>query len=510
MKAKILFTAFMGLCLQSVSAQFHDGVDWKFGGGGFARVVFPPAPLFQAFTNGVIQTDRKIIGVSDRNIARLDSNGTIDLTFGAKGYFADTLYHADGSILNKSAGDITFSGIEGLADGKILISGFARTDGPLLLFRLLPDGHLDKSFGKAGIICNDTFGMVRGLAAAVQADNKIVVLGMSYDSLQVLVRYYADGSIDSSFGTNGKVLNSLVSMSRKTDLELLPDGRMLALGKNFNVARYMPDGSTDTSFNHSGIGFVIPDTAATFSRAMAVAADGKIWIGGSNEFRTPGPFTVGRLNTNGTADSSLDSDGIINYPWKVGGDNKCSDILPLPDGKILLGGSTGNPFDGTDNFALLRVKADGTIDSSFGEYGRLITSVNFSGEMTAFIEKLLLQQDGKILAFGFSAISSESYGTIGRYYANGDLIDVSIDELLSSNNKISVYPNPANSKVYYNLPGNMQAAQLSLLNMQGQMMLHTNQPKQNEIETGNLPNGCYILRIRSGTAVFTQKLVIFH
>ena len=158
------------------------------------------------------------------------------------------------------------------SDGKVLVTGFAvptaASGTEFFLLRTLRDGGLDASFGTGGKVYtgfNNGAASDEAQAVAVQADGKILVAGASdqgatgYDF--ALARYNADGSLDASFGTGGRVVTAFGPQSDKAYAVLVqPDGKILVGGESvqattggdFALARYNADGSLDASFGQGG------------------------------------------------------------------------------------------------------------------------------------------------------------------------------------------------------------------------------------------------------------------
>jgi uncharacterized delta-60 repeat protein len=129
-------------------------------------------------------------------------------------------------------------------------------------------------------------------AVAVQADGKLVVAGTTYvtttsrTKIYAIARYNTDGSLDMSFGTNGKVTTDFPGLAAVISAVVVqPDGKIVVAGGayplftfagDFKVARYNPDGSLDTSFGAGGIVTTIFSGDGSFAFALAVQSDGKI------------------------------------------------------------------------------------------------------------------------------------------------------------------------------------------------------------------------------------------
>lgn len=270
-------------------------------------------------------------------------------------------------------------------------------------------GDLDPTFGTAGVV---TTPFPRGdgfvSALALQPDGKIVAIGSmtARDDGSMLARYNPDGTLDSSFGTDGTVL-----AGSATALALQPDGTILALGSA--LARYDGDGVLDHSF---GIGGVV---AATSGRALVLQPDGKIVTAGGE-----GEFVLTRLNADGSLDGSFGTGGTVSTAFRASDDANA--VLLQPDGKIVAAGSSESNGAKVD-FALARYNANGSLDQSFGTGGKVTTDLGSTGfgESDAFATAVLLQPDGKIVAVGVKQDYGENiaigYFALARYTASGVL-----------------------------------------------------------------------------------------
>ncbi len=340
-------------------------------------------------------------GTTPRNrIGRLNPDGTVDTTFnpGANGLVVTALaVQPDGKIL--VGGDFTMLG-----------GGGTGTTPRSRIGRLNADGSLDTTFdpGANGDI----------YTLAVQPDGKILV-GGSFTMLGGsgtgttprgrIGRLNADGSLDTTFdpGANADVFT----------LAVQPDGKILVGGwftmvggggagttPRYSLARLHTNGTLDTSFDPG---------ANSYVGDLALQPDGKILVGG--------PFTMlGGGGTGTTARSHigrLNADGSLDTTFNPGANARLQELIVQPDGKILvagdftaLGGGTGT----TTRNHLGRLHADGSLDTSFNP--------GANGSVYA----LALQADGKIVAAGpFTELGEGIFTTarifIGRLHADGSL-----------------------------------------------------------------------------------------
>src|SRR3990172_5309546 len=304
-------------------------------------------------------------------------------------------------------------------DGKILITGYshiATYDFALWLYNA--DGTLDTSFGTGGRITTDIGGSTYdvGRGVVLQSDDKIVVVGEIADSPLVfaLVRYNADGSLDTSFDGDGMVITSFgggggSSASAVYALAVLPDGKIVAGGSraldnryDFALARYNPDGSLDTSFGDGGLVSTAIGAEDDIGYAMALQDDGKIvmsgysWAG-SLAF-TDNVFAVVRYNADGSLDTSFGTGGKVSTPIGTHGNPGgpgSSTVVLQDDGKIVVAGQALN--GGDIDFALVRYNTDGSLDTTFDGDGILMIKLGPGEDIPLDLVK---QADGSIVAVG--------------------------------------------------------------------------------------------------------------
>lgn len=331
------------------------------------------------------------------------------------------------------------------ADGKLVVVGTTYTDNDFsnedfALARYLPDGRLDKSFGTQGRVTTDFPGLAAQAAAvAIQPDGKILVAGGAFPLFVSagdirLARYNPDGSLDAGFGDGGIVTTRFGGGSFASALALLPDGRIVVAGTDytrfsfdessdtdFALARYLPDGSPDTSFG-DGTGKVSADFAGFDDAALAVLVqpDGRIVaVGSAKDPVDYYDFAVARFRKNGQLDATFGSGGKVRTDFGEHGLDIARSAVLQPDGRIVAAGLAITADGGTSNFALARYGADGTLDPAFGDAG--LKQVTF-GSCCQSARSVLLQSDGRIVVAGYpDSESSDSDFTLARLKPNGGL-----------------------------------------------------------------------------------------
>ncbi len=298
-------------------------------------------------------------------------------------------------------------------DGKIVVAGNSSTldfsDTDFALARYNPDGGLDATFGGGGTVLSD-FGSSIDAAfdVVIQSDGKVVAAGTSSRDFAV-ARYRSDGSLDSTFGNGGLVTTDFGSFDQATALTLQPDGKLVAVGVSvgdFTLARYNSDGSLDTSFGSGGK--VLTDFGS-FDQAfdVAVTTGGKIVVGG----RTGGDFALAQYEANGSLDASFGSGGKVTTNF--GGTDQAFAIALDSAGRITAAGTAS--YD----FALARYNSDGSSDASFGSSGTVTPDFSFGSVDTAF--GVVVQSDGRITAGGGTGAAAGSSFALARYTSNGSL-----------------------------------------------------------------------------------------
>jgi uncharacterized delta-60 repeat protein len=316
-------------------------------------------------------------------------------------------------------------------NGKILLAGrsIVGSTYDIAVVRYNTDGSLDTTFNGTGKVTTAVgSGEDIGRHMALQADGKIVVAGHSYSAANhaevALVRYNTDGSLDTTFNGTGKVTTAVGGI---TDLgqEVIVqgDGKIIVVGDSFNgsnldvmLLRYNANGSLDTTFN--GVGKV---TAAVgggddYGRGVALQTNGNIVVTGASSNGSNLDMVVLRYNTNGSLDTTFNGTGKV--ITSVGGGNDVGEsVVVQGDGKILI---TGGSYNGNNyDFALIRYAPNGSLDTTFNGTGKVTTSI---GSGHDYPSQAVLQLDGRILLGGLSHdTSGYDYFAVARYNANGTL-----------------------------------------------------------------------------------------
>jgi uncharacterized delta-60 repeat protein len=319
-------------------------------------------------------------------------------------------------------------------DGKILVGGYGEETAQtatfnLILYRLNADGSRDNTFGNNGLWTYDISGTHEAIEAiAVLPDQKILMVCNENHRI-ILIRLLPDGSFDPDFGLEGIFLTAADETEYAEQMVVQPDGKIVIVGWDVNQAqisramirRFNADGSVDMEFGINGYRDITIDPSQNFELNRCVLQpDGKIVATGPYSTLEKSGFPVVRLNTDGSFDQTFSDDGV--YFKLLGTTNRTAyaeDLAIQPDGKIVVVGyapKTPNPIE--TNMAVMRLRPEGTVESSFGNFGIVrIVYTSFSDAT-----KVVIQPDNKILLGGFFYISDTStYCSLTRLKANGQL-----------------------------------------------------------------------------------------
>jgi uncharacterized delta-60 repeat protein len=289
-------------------------------------------------------------------------------------------------------------------------------------------GRLDRGFGVRGLVSTSFHGEFGDEANAVviQLDGKIVAVGRGdgrayYDF--VLARYDASGRLDASFGTSGLVRTAFGARgdSDASAAALQPDGRIVAAGDHkagrhfeFALARYKANGSLDRSFGTGGrVVTAFSPRGGAQASAVALQADGKIVAAGLHRIGKSTEFALARYDTTGRLDPTFGSGGKVLTAFAPNSDDEAGAVAIQRDGRIVVVGShrQGDRF----TFALASYTSTGRLDPSFGG-GRLTTKIGSA----SFASALAIQPDGDLVAAGREFLPVTGFA-LARYKPNGSL-----------------------------------------------------------------------------------------
>ena len=341
----------------------------------------------------------------------------------------DTTFDGDGKVTTAVGSFDDYAVSAAIqSDGKIVVAGYSfnvRSDLDFALTRYNSNGSLDTTFDGDGKVTTDFGGSSVAYSIAIQSDGKIVVAGSAYNGSNndfALVRYNADGSLDTSFGTGGKVTTPIgMSSDRGYSVTIQPDGKIVVAGQSWNgsnydfaLTRYNSDGSLDTTFDGDGKVTTAVGNSDDEARGLAIQSDGKIVVAGYAYNGSNYDFALTRYNSNGSLDTTFDGDGKVTTA--VGSfDDYVSSLAIQSDGKIVVAGYSGNV---RWDFALTRYNSNGSLDTTFDGDGKVTTAVGSFDDVASSVS---IQSDGKIVVAGSSSDDSNVDFALTRYNSNGSL-----------------------------------------------------------------------------------------
>ncbi|WP_203789972.1 delta-60 repeat domain-containing protein [Paractinoplanes rishiriensis] len=294
------------------------------------------------------------------------------------------------------------------------------------------DGSLDRTFGTGGKVTTDFLGAGDTAdALIVQPDGKLVAAGSSGSDFG-LARYHRNGSLDRTFGAGGKVATDLGFDDVAHALIRQPDGKLVAAGytaaspeelPDFALARYHRDGSLDFSFGVGGL--VRTDLGGDdIAYALIRQPDGRLVAAGQST-RGSGPelstiFALTRYLPDGSLDTSFGTGGGVFT--SPTGDDRAHALVVQTDGKLVAGGVSA--ISSNSNFALARYHRDGSLDTRFGNDGMVVTDFG-GGDNAADAAYALVLQNGKLVAGGYATTATSTGAdldfALARYMSDGTL-----------------------------------------------------------------------------------------
>ena len=501
---------------------FSQTLDPNFGIGG--KVTTPIGNDQEAITSIAQQPDGKIVasGVSKESdhefrtiVCRYNTDGSIDTSFGIGGKVAlDYLFHESINCKLKLQ-----------SDGKILIAtnvGDMEYNYDFLFVRLNNDGSYDSGFGSNGIVITnfETGNIVRSLE--LQADGKIILAGEcsgndgianQFENFAV-ARYNPDGSLDDTFGTNGKVVINIGSNSISSysidgiyAVKLQSDGKIILGGYtdaqnsievyNSVLVRLNSNGTIDTTFGTNGITITNFEASSAGINTLLISNDDTIVSGSIVNFNSNGNTKIGLLKydangnldmafgTNGRTITQVNTTAMLDTIW---------DMVLQPDGKIV---AAGYSFNTTIDMLLMRYNNNGSLDPSFDGDGILLTDF---GSTADGAYSVLIQPDGKIIIGGLSGINPNYEFALARFTFEN--LNVSNPE----KKPFRVYPNPAKSILNIQNAPIVNLEKIIITDLTGKIIIEQS-GTVNHIDIQDLQQGIYVLELDYDNTKQIEKFI---
>jgi uncharacterized delta-60 repeat protein len=401
-----ILAVYLALAMPGLSAPGDLDPTW----GGTGKVLTNPT-AGQDICNAIVrQSDGKIVAVGSTGsgntaVMRYLPNGQLDLTFSGNGM---ELLDLSGVGLSDIADAVALD-----AQGRIVIAGYAETVSgrKMLVARFLSDGMLDPTFGSGGkVIQASTSTDDWARSIVIQADGKIVIAGfVTVLRRQVCVaRYLENGTLDTSFNGTGRFISVLGERETQAlDVALQPDGKIIVAGAvagmdlkdRMLVLRLLPNGTLDTTFNSVGFVGVLVTGILDVANGMVLLPDGRIVLAGTVGGGGASMFGLARCLPDGSLDATFNGTGTITTSFDGGATAGAEALAMQSDGRIVAAGFMRTQ-SGVGRFAVARYLRDGSLDPTFGNAGRVTTEVPFAGIQSAFAFDVALVDEEHILVAG--------------------------------------------------------------------------------------------------------------
>ncbi|MGO9920897.1 MAG: delta-60 repeat domain-containing protein [Isosphaeraceae bacterium] len=407
--------------------------DPSFGGTGIVDTVVTTVGNGSQSYGVAVQPDLKVVvvgqslaggvSVGDQiTVVRYNADGSLDTTFGSNGIVFLPISTVSVNPTDPSAAAIQPNG-DILIASDVYVSGTkkGKIGDDWALVRLDPNGSLDTTFGAGkGYVttafynANSYSGSVYPHAIQIQSNGQIVVAGAAATTSDVaalgIVRYNANGSLDTSFGNGGIALNSsITSPGQGNMLAIDSSGRIDVTGflyvgptLEMGVARYLPNGTLDPSFGTGGVVGIVPTGGSSVAvHGIALQSTGDIVLCGWGNFGGPSAIESAfvRLNPNGSIDTTFGANGVYADPEI--GETFSIAIQPADDEIVAIGKAILSNGALSPQFWVTRVLANGSsYDSSFGTNGLGEATLNSTATETPYM--VALAPDGKIVVTGLA------------------------------------------------------------------------------------------------------------
>lgn len=521
-----LFTLAL-LCMFTYAgfAQDPGTYDETFGINGFAD--FAPSASHDFLEKVLIQDDGKIITAGrsrydasnyDTYISRHNPDGTIDATYGIDGI---AHIQPTPAIYINAGRDAAFG-----KDGLMYVCGYTYdyTNNQGFVCCFDENGFPNIYFGTDGVTISEYGGGIVYEAIDVDSEGRPVVTGYLND-IVLIRRYDLTGTPDASFGDNGTVIvdipNSLFSFAY--DIQILSDDRIVIAGFRVDeltysheafVARLLADGSLDTTFGEGGFVIINASPLSDYANALSVTPEGDYIIAGHNNLESVDNLPrsevfVTRVKADGTVDTSFGTNGFTKFETFSGNgcENNCETVTVAHDGQIFGSHYSFNHYTEESRAYIFNLDTNGQLKESFAGTGILpITASN-------------LDIDGIVEIRTYSvALNADGKLIVGGYAYNNDgwsseifigCVNTDVQPVIGCEEieakGFNVYPNPATSTVFVEADDN---AQLSIIDLTGRCVKSVEITGNATINVEDINKGVYFMMIQNGDSRLVEKLVI--
>lgn len=503
----LLAAAFHGSCALGQEGQ----LDLSFGVNGIASLAVGTVNLLE--NDMVVQNDGKILTTGrcsdgqgwDIYVMRCMPDGDLDATFGDQGFVRTDL----GTFWDQAFA-ITVDG-----EGRVIVAAesFSNPFAPqVCVVRYLANGTLDGVFGSEGIANAPLDALGHPCDLTVNGNGAIIVVGTdnAYSAI-VVYQFTGDGALDSGFGSGGATTAApFGSLNMAKSVFVQDDGRLVLActygqpgAYDVGVVRLFADGAFDPSFGSGGIATLSVSPADETIGGLGIQSDGGVIIAGSSDNAPNYDVFVARFTVAGNLDPEFGVNGVRLVSVQPGL-NRANDLAIQSDDKIVLAGRR-DIGPGTSAVTVFRLNANGGLDAAFGASGIVTTAL--SGVASAAGNSVGLQPDGRVVV----AASGGEHPMLLRYLA-GPFIGVEENSGLGGG--MMVFPNPVGEQAVLHFElGTMARIACDLLDVQGRSVRRFFDAQRSSghhrdvLDMSDITPGHYTLAIRSAAGTRHMRLV---
>lgn len=259
-------------------------------------------------------------------------------------------------------------------------------------------------------------------AVAVDGQGRIVAVGnvtLTSTGAIGVVRLLANGQPDPDFDFNGSTIINIPGQNVLAHaVDLQDDGGILIAGyvqndgdRDFLVIRLLANGTLDTGFGNAGMRTIAFNAVAAGSDqayAITTTATGKIVVAGSAGLTVvTSRMALARLTASGALDITFSNDGRADFAFSTTStSDRFHRVAALADDRLLLAGYSDSA--GNQDFAVVRVLANGAFDAEFGniDSGRSLVAFDLGGGSADSAFDVDVDPSGSIFVGGTAYLSS--------------------------------------------------------------------------------------------------------
>lgn len=490
---------------------------------------YNPSTTFDKSGDIFVESDNSAVVLGNigpgakRAIYKVDPNGNLDTSFGNAGIKITQNQSSHYKIIKLSSGKY-------LTVGNV---GYMYSQN-FFIERFNTDGTLDSTFGNGGGLAVDmgypaTIETIDIAYNAVELpDGKIIICGgaeYGYPKRRAcLLRLNQDGTVDTTFGTNGKfyfTINTGLSQERVSAMSIFAVNNKLVVagigritdtteatnGSNdIFVVRLNLDGTYDTTFGTSGKLIFSLGNLLEFGN-MIQDTNGNFYITGSAYVNNIRETWVAKISSDGQFVNNFGNNGIakrkvVNIP---DAERESSNSILLGNNGIYVGGTfffAGNYYE-SDWMYMTKFNFDGTPDLSFGTNGLFrLPTYNSLRRIAA----MKFDNNKRILISGDSSHSDRQFA-LARIILNNETLNTAE---IGKKEVPSFYPNPVTDFLYIDLSTESRLENISLYSMEGQLVKnleYTRQDGKIKVDLKSQLSGNYLLRLKYDKKEQTIKVI---